>query len=116
VLLVVSLTAYAKHTTEELAKAETNTRLLKGAVDTLTAESARKDELLITVQSERDELIKRGTRTKTVFREVLINDPEAAECGNAPMPESVASLVREYAGSGATNNAATEPASTDTGT
>jgi hypothetical protein len=75
------------------------------------AEVVRRDVLLADVEAERDGLAQRKARIVTRVQEVLVNDPDAALCGSAVLPESVRQLVREYAAGGDDAGGVSAPAS-----
>ena len=62
----------------------------------LQQEIAHRDALVTKVQAERDALAKQKQKVKTVFREILITDEEAAKCGNADLPAAVSNLMHQF--------------------
>lgn len=97
------LWTYASHQAEARERAEAANAALRTAVQeqgasiqTLRAERDKVADLVASLSARNSELARRAGRVRTVYREVLANDPDAAECGNARLPGAVAQLVREY--------------------
>lgn len=97
-------TWFAARQTEALGEAKANQTWLAGEVDSQRAQTtaaldeiARRDELLAGVETERDALARRKSQVVTKIREVVVNDPDVAQCGAAAMPGSMLGLVRGYA-------------------
>lgn len=103
-LMVAGLAAYAKYQTERVGELKAATTHLTAAVDTQRAATAAAlqerdalDRALQTAQQQYAALEKQKQRVRTEIRTVIRDDPEAAECGNAALPDSVTRIVREYA-------------------
>ena len=77
----------------------------------LRVEIAHRDALVTKVQAERDALAKQKQQVKTVFREILVTDEEAAKCGNADLPAAVSDLMHQFQSGHSDGNGEVTPAS-----
>lgn len=109
-LLIVCLGAYGAYANHQLGQKNQEIGILKQAKAQLTQtvkdtekdkellrqEILHRDELIAQVQSDYDELNNQEREAVVEIREIFITDPEAAECGNAPLPESIVDFVHQY--------------------
>lgn len=104
VAALFAATWFAARQTEALGEARAAQTWLASEVEAQRVQTtaaldeiARRDELLAGVETERDLLAKRKSQVVTKIREVVVNDPDVAQCGAAAMPGAMLDLVRGYA-------------------